>query len=184
MVCQVGTSHFRFPALDTSTEAFLWRRKADLEAAIASMPAAATASRSDQAAPGRAEVDLLDAMTLGNVPAGGFRPEKGQRPSTAGELPSSTPASTARSKSVADRRTGGRSRRDINRRSRRRQAGGSVGAAAMAALEESATGARGLQLAMIKESFARLDVDGDGFITPRDLVQAFGRMGRDTSDRG
>ncbi|CAM9605778.1 unnamed protein product, partial [Laminaria digitata] len=38
----VGTASFRFPALDPATEAFLWRRKADLEAAIDAMPATAT----------------------------------------------------------------------------------------------------------------------------------------------
>ncbi|CAM9792475.1 unnamed protein product, partial [Discosporangium mesarthrocarpum] len=31
---ELSTKDFRFPALDPATEAFLWRRKADLEAAI------------------------------------------------------------------------------------------------------------------------------------------------------
>lgn len=63
-------------------------------------------------------------------------------------------------------------------------------AAATTLLEESVTrgsaavsGARGLQLAMIKESFLRLDMDGDGYITPEDLRLAFRNMGRDASDR-
>lgn len=46
-----------------------------------------------------------------------------------------------------------------------------------------ASGARGLQLAMIKEAFSRLDMDGDGFISPGDLGLAFRNMGRDASDR-
>lgn len=45
------------------------------------------------------------------------------------------------------------------------------------------SGARGLQLAMIKEAFLRLDMDGDGYITPEDLGLAFRNMGRDASDR-
>lgn len=66
-----------------------------------------------------------------------------------------------------------------------------VGTAAATALLEGSSsrgsaavsGARGLQLAMIKEAFLRLDMDGDGYITPGDLGLAFRNMGRDASDR-
>lgn len=57
------------------------------------------------------------------------------------------------------------------------------GAAATTMLSGAASGARGLQLAMIREAFSRLDLDGDGYISAADLCSAFRSMGKEASDR-
>lgn len=191
---QVGTAGFRFPALDPATEAFLWRRKADLEAAIEAMPApaatsaAAAASAAPQNAPGRASADLEDAKLLAG--AGATKAANvGIRVGTAGEPPSSSSKSAIQAK-TSKGTTGSRKGR-AGKHALGKGAGGKggLGAAAATALLASSrgssaiSGARGLQLAMIKGAFARLDLDGDGYITPGDLGLAFRNMGRDASDR-
>ncbi|CAM9744831.1 unnamed protein product [Scytosiphon promiscuus] len=214
---EVGTANFRFPALDPATEAFLWRRKADLEAAIEAMPAtAATAvAAAPQSAPGRAAADLQDSRTLARGAAGGTGAASGassvetttiraiekRRSSTA--EPVSRRGSHGllhRGQSSGRAESEGRTAGRRGSRVRGRRAGsrggefggmenvGAVAATALLAAAKSrgsaaASGARGLQLAMIREAFARLDMDGDGYISPADLGLAFRNMGRDASDR-
>ncbi|CBJ33221.1 calmodulin-like myosin-light chain [Ectocarpus siliculosus] len=208
---EVGTANFRFPALDPATEAFLWRRKADLEAAIEAMPATAAATAAPQSAPGRAAADLQDSRDF--AAAGGEEgiaagtgetarngPIQRRRSSTAEPPPRSGSSLSRKQKQPPGRRTkseGPSTVRGRDSRSRRPRGAsgaggmGSVGAAAATALlaaadrggSAAASGARGLQLAMIKEAFSRLDMDGDGYITPADLGLAFRNMGRDASDR-
>ncbi|CAM9466188.1 unnamed protein product [Ectocarpus fasciculatus] len=208
---EVGTANFRFPALDPATEAFLWRRKADLEAAIEAMPATAAATAAPQSAPGRAAADLQDSRDL--AAAGGEEgiaagtgetarngPMQRRRSSTAEPPPRSGSSLSRQQKHPPGRRAkseGPSTVRGRDSRSRRPRGTsgvggmGSVGAAAATALlaaadrggSAAANGARGLQLAMIKEAFTRLDMDGDGYITPADLGLAFRNMGRDASDR-
>lgn len=184
---QVGTANFRFPALDATTEAFLWRRKADLEAAIAAMPIPVPAAEGGQAVPGRATADLVDALTLGGVDpraeaiVEGKRSEKKRKLSRNNDSFTSTlkphePTKDRTGKNLANAKTvvtktGG----DHRRRSTAK------GEAASAALAGAATGARGVQLAMIEKAFERLDVDGDGFISATDLGSAFRSVGRDAS---
>lgn len=207
---QIGTANFRFPALDPATEAFLWRRKADLEAAIEAMPATAAAAEAaaPQSAPGRAAADLQDSGTgvAGDPGASATetpkaRPNEKRRGSTAepvprrdprGSLRPRQPSGRAESEGRTDGRRGSRGRgRHASSRGGRLGGMENIGAVAATALlaaansrgSAAANGARGLQLTMIKEAFARLDMDGDGFITPGDLGLAFRNMGRDASDR-
>lgn len=217
---QVGTANFRFPALDPATEAFLWRRKADLEAAIEAMPATAAtaAAAAPQSAPGRAAADLLDSRSLATGRAAEERRAPGSAGAGAAETSTARHVEKRRSSTAEPglrrgsggllfrQQSSGRAesegriagRRNSRGRGRRASSGRgglggmeNVGAAAATALlaaansrgSAAASGARGLQLAMIKEAFARLDMDGDGYITPGDLGLAFRNMGRDASDR-
>lgn len=186
---QVGTANFRFPALDPATEAFLWRRKADLDAAIDAMPTTATTAQASasQGVPGRAAADLADARVL--AAAGPPHAEgvellgDNQKRSTVAE-PSLSRTGQLRSK---ERRRDVRNSTVKRRASRGNKGVGAAASAGTAMLAKgksvAAKGARGLQLAMIEEAFARLDVDGDGYITPGDLGLAFRNMGRDASER-
>lgn len=154
----------------------------------ASSSTAVHAAAADQAAPGRASADLVDAMDLAGVSVEGTRSEKRQKLSATVGAPS-----TVRGRGRRERVTAHTTRDSIRSRSSVKGAGGvtrgdkNLGAAAATALLTAtggaATSARGLQLSMIKEAFSRLDVDGDGFISAGDLGQAFQRMGRDASDR-
>ena len=188
---QVGTAGFRFPALDPATEAFLWRRKADLEAAIEAMPATATtsaAASAPQNAPGRASADLADAKALAGVGATKTA-NVGKCAEPAEEPPSSSSKSATREKTGKGNNGSGKGRAGKRALGKGERGKGSLGAAAATALlaasngSSAISGARGLQLAMIKGAFSRLDVDGDGYITPGDLGLAFRNMGRDASDR-
>lgn len=185
---QAGTSDFRFPALDPATESFLWRRKADLEAAIAAMPCAATeptvGGKSDQATAGRAQADLADAMTLADASLDESWLRKRRMSSAVGGQSFLDQASAASTGVAIGRGSKAKGDEYVRRRSTPQRLGASVGSAAAAALlAESTEGARGLQLAMIRESFRRLDKDGDGYVTPCDLAQAFRFMGRDNNNR-
>lgn len=144
-----------------------------------------------QGTPGRAAEDLADARAIAAVDSldakGAELSGDNRKRSTAAE----------RSLSSADRlksKTRGRDARKstLRRRTSRGNKGvgttvsvGAAAATAMLAKGKSATasGARGLQLAMIQEAFTRLDLDGDGYITPGDLGLAFRNMGRDASER-
>lgn len=188
---QVGTAHFRFPALDPVTEAFLWRRKADLEAALEAMPATATiaAAFAPQGAPGRASADLEDAKALAEkAPDGTKVIRHGRRTSADVALGSSKSKNQGNPGKVHDNekaRVIGRASTGGMGIKRALSVGASAATALLVAGGRSAvlTGARGLQLAMIKEAFSRLDLDKDGYITPEDLGLAFRNMGRDASDR-
>lgn len=185
---QVGTASFRFPALDPATEAFLWRRKADLEAAIEAMPAraATSAASAPQNTPGRASADLEDAKTLADD--GLSKTVNVKRVATA-EPPSSSSKSVNRAKTGKGNTGSGKGRAGKRALGKGTGSKGALGAPAATALlaassgSSAITGARGLQLAMIKDAFSRLDLDGDGYITPGDLGLAFRNMGRDASDR-
>lgn len=183
---QVGTASFRFPALDPATEAFLWRRKADLEAAIEALPNT-LATSAPQNAPGRASADLEDAKKLAAAGPAKTKPE-----STVKHAVTAQPPSSSSSKSVNREKSGKGNGSVKGRRAGKRGLGkraGDLGAGAATVLlaassgSSAISGARGLQLAMIKDAFARLDLDADGYITPGDLGLAFRNMGRDASDR-
>ena len=190
---KVGTANFRFPALDPITEAFLWRRKADLEAAIEVMPSTTiiASAEAPQGARGRATADLNDARTLAGdefnrgVGADGLQVK---RCATASELATRELNRTEDDKRDKVRITRGGMPRSSRGRSQGNKTTG-VGATTTRALSvtsggsKAMAGARDLQLTMIKESFARLDMDGDGFISPNDLRSVFQNMGRDASDR-
>lgn len=152
----------------------------------------ATASAAaPQHAPGRAAVDLNDARALGY---GGFVEEVERRNVRRKHSATEEPASRSVGRVSSER--GRASRRNAGKRGRgasngRTKVSGavSVGAAAATALlaaggrSAATSGVRGLQMAMIKEAFARLDLDGDGYITSGDLGLAFRNMGRDATDR-
>eukprot|EP00903_Cladosiphon_okamuranus_P006300 g6178.t1 len=206
---EVATANFRFPALDPATEAFLWRRKADLEAAIEAMPAtgATAAAAAPQSARGRAAADLEDSRMLADAAGAGPSAASAQTGTTVNiwkQRSSTTEPPSSQSRDILSRQLSshrGKSESRINSRRNSRFKGRrasprggameSVGMAAATALlaaadsrgSTAASGARGLQLAMIKEAFSRLDMDGDGFISPGDLGLAFRNMGRDASDR-
>lgn len=163
----------------------MWRRKADLEAAIEALPTT-LATSAPQNAPGRASADLEDAKTLAGVVAPAKTETTKRAIVTAPPRPSSSSKTANRGKSGKGHGSG--KGRAAGKRVLGRGAGALGAAAATVLLAASSgssamTGARGLQLAMIKDAFARLDLDGDGFITPGDLGLAFRNMGRDASDR-
>lgn len=173
-----------------------------MEAAIQAMPATATvaAAAAPQHTKGRAVTDLSDAERLsGAIPgedadaaaaaARRRRANETARKRKSGTMAASIPghrnkilyhpSPNERNRSHSD---GGTTRRSGHRR---QAINGAAAATALLAGAGStvAAGARGLQLAMIKEAFSRLDMDGDGYITAGDLRLAFRNMGRDASDR-
>lgn len=187
---KVGTAHFRFPGLDLSTEAFLWRRKADLEAVIEAMPATAiiASAEASQCARGRIKADLNDATTLAGSDLFGVAEMEGVKVKKGGTVvEESSPRVANKKHRSGDTTCDGKpcSSRGGTRGYRAASVGAQATGALLAASGGSAAtaGARGLQLAMIKDSFARLDLDRDGFISPNDLRSAFRNMGRDASDR-
>lgn len=135
------------------------------------MPVPALTITADQAAPGRATADLADAMTLAGTPD---VTEIGKQEKRRNIAKRCSTGEVFLTRQLAEKGKKGTGRGVVN----------SVGgAAAMSMLAGAATGARGLQLAMIKEAFSRLDLDEDGYISAADLGSAFRSMGRDASDR-
>jgi Ca2+-binding EF-hand superfamily protein len=155
---------FRFPGLDKTTEEFLWRRKADLEAALQMLDKHPAAGEPDGGkSAGGAKDDLQDAARLHGKTPGELKARRGSK------SPPKKPTTQKRGK------------------------GGKKTVAPLAEQEEDFSGlkaffhgktaAQRAQLAMIRRSFDSLDLNHDQRITADELRTIFRRMGVDSSDR-
>jgi hypothetical protein len=159
-----GSHEFHFPAVDTATETFLWRRRADLEAAIDALTGQAAEDgrhRGSHSHVGRPQEDARDATTLA-----GLRAEMRRRSSQRAQ--STSPKRQPRSRTRV--RGPNQTARSLSR-ARTRDSGG------------SRSHSERLQLTLIRQAFDRLDVENEGRITAKTLTHAFQLMGRDASQR-
>ncbi|CAM9341695.1 unnamed protein product, partial [Choristocarpus tenellus] len=184
---KVGTQDFTFPALDTATEAFLWRRKADLEAAIESLCTAtdddgkaAGATGGVQGAPGRAKADLADSRVLFENMRG---TELGPRKIQDVPITKALGTQNTRRRGTSQCGTSIPLGRRGKFRGRGRGYGGGRGKKQGQLVVKGLSGVHQLQHALIREAFVQLDVDGDDIISAQDLRTAFRNIGRDASDR-
>jgi len=150
-------SAFKFPSLDPESEAFLYRRKADFEAALLDLESDPELSRgTDPAGEGRALVNASDAAALG----------AGQR---LGGQPRATTAGA----------------RGATGDSKKKDSMGAVGGAVpeklqreVAAFMKGKTEAQQAQLSMLRDAFVALDSNRDGFVDARDLLTAWRLSGQ------
>jgi hypothetical protein len=175
---QPANAAFKFPALDAETEAFLYRRKADLEAVAADLESDAEAHEgAHQSDAGRARLDASDAQARGHgVSSGKLQPGDAAKSYRLGGAAKAPPAA-AKATSALSKRTALKGGKDEPSH-------------ALASLQAQVTGfmkgkteAQIAQLGMLKAAFQSLDVNGDGFIDAADLRAAWRGSGHDASER-
>jgi len=170
-VDQPGQEHkdFKFPGLDHPTEAFLWRRTADLEGAIQLMETSKEFMGIDHMA--TPQDDLKDAAVLSK------KTSKQLLASSKGRGEKARPSSPPKASMKASR--GGRGVKGTIK-------GAKSDAGELSSMKlffKGKTLAQRAQLEMVRMAFNRLDLNHDGMISAEDLRTAFRQMGVDAGDR-
>ncbi|CAM9540300.1 unnamed protein product, partial [Phaeothamnion confervicola] len=167
---------FAFPGLDALTEAFLWRRKADLEAAVTALDAVAASGGGNGAAfnGGGATAD-----TAGTAAHAGLVSPRRRTAMAA------TAAATAAAAGAAAAATTAAGQKQPQARPATSSGGatGKCGAGGSGGGTVATPGTRHAQMTLIRASFERLDAHKEGRLTAAGLRTAFRAVGRDSSER-
>ncbi|KAJ1409004.1 hypothetical protein B484DRAFT_403358 [Ochromonadaceae sp. CCMP2298] len=155
-----STANFKFPYLDPETERFLWRRKADLEAAARLLDGAEAVEELARNVPHAA----ADAAHVSGL--------------TQKELAQRAAAQAARGAS------GGKTRIPVTLKEGAvpEQEEGHAAVSHLKTFLAGATAAQRAQIAMIRGVFERMDADRDGLLSMADVRAYFRAIGRNASD--
>jgi Ca2+-binding EF-hand superfamily protein len=177
-----SASKFKFPSLDPETEAFLYRRKADLEAALLDLdqdPELSHGMSHDE--PGRAQHDMKDAAPngyhSGGGRGGGHRLGGG---GTGGAVSTSRLVDGSGREGAAAGGGGGGKKKTTSSSSpsEAKEEHNEKLAKQVAGFMAGRTEAAAQQLAMLRVAFESLDANQDGFVDPKDLEKVWRTAGK------
>jgi Ca2+-binding EF-hand superfamily protein/WD40 repeat protein/serine/threonine protein kinase len=178
-----SNASFKFPSLDSETEAFLYRRKADLEAVALDLENDSEAHQGVyQSDSTRAQLDASDALTSAKARGQGVSSGKLQP----GDVAKGHRLGGAPKPKAAKSKMPTKDQKYLTQKNGKETAPSSASALLqeqVSAFMKGKTEAQMAQLSMLKAAFLSLDVNGDGFIDASDLQHKWRLSGQDASER-